>query len=279
MHTPLGGMVMNRVSIAQPDITLKLDLDGVIRGASLSDAIPGEVLEGWVGRPWADTVGSVGGDRVRSMVQDARAAGVSGFHQFTQRFPSGLELPMEFTTVRLGGQAGLLAVGKNLQAVAEMQSRLIAAQQAREQDYWKLREIETRSRLLFDASSEAVVMVLADSLRVVEAGDTGCPGILDHVADPIAADRADRVGPGTADPIFQRLARDGIGQGRAADDAVEVELQRDVGLGNRDAAHVRTMHWISPAGGRAREAVATSPMGWVILVPADRPEGGSCRRP
>ena len=122
-----------------------------------------------MGRPWADTVGSVGGDRVRSMVQDARAAGVSGFHQLTQRFPSGLELPMEFTTVRLGGQAGLLAVGKNLQAVAEMQSRLIAAQQAREQDYWKLREIETRSRLLFDASSEAVVLVLADTLRVVEA--------------------------------------------------------------------------------------------------------------
>ena len=103
------------------------------------------------------------------MVKDARAAGVSAFHQLTQRFPSGLELPMEYTTVRLGGQAGLIAVGKNLQAVAELQSRLLAAQQAREQDYWKLREIETRSRLLFDASSEAVLMVRADTLRVMEA--------------------------------------------------------------------------------------------------------------
>src|SRR6478735_6221649 len=168
-HRDHHGAPMTRVNIAQPDVTLTLDMDGVIRGATLSDAIPGEQMQQWLGRPWAETVGTVGVDRVRNMVQDARTAGVSAFHQLTQRFPSGLELPMEYTTVRLGGQAGLIAVGKNLQAVAELQSRLLAAQQAREQDYWKLREIETRSRLLFDASSEAVLMVRADTLRVVEA--------------------------------------------------------------------------------------------------------------
>ena len=111
---------MTRVNIAQPDVTLTLDMDGVIRGATLSDAIPGEQVQAWLGRPWSDTVGTVGVDRVRSMVKDARTAGVSAFHQLTQRFPSGLELPMEYTTVRLGGQAGLIAVGKNLQAVAEL---------------------------------------------------------------------------------------------------------------------------------------------------------------
>ncbi|MDO9709958.1 transcriptional regulator PpsR [Paracraurococcus lichenis] len=160
---------MSRVTIAQPDVTLTLDMDGVIRGVALSEAMTGEAVQDWVGRPWAETVGTVGVDRVRSMVNDARTAGVSAFHQLTQRFPSGLEVPMEYTTVRLGGQSGLVAVGKNLQAVAELQSRLLAAQQAREQDYWKLREIETRSRLLFDASSEAVLLVRADTLRVVEA--------------------------------------------------------------------------------------------------------------
>jgi transcriptional regulator PpsR len=84
-------------------------------------------------------------------------------------FPSGLELPMEYTIVRLGGKAGLVAVGKNLQAVADLQSRLIAAQLAMERDYWKLREIETRYRLLFDASSDAVLLIRAADLHVVEA--------------------------------------------------------------------------------------------------------------
>jgi transcriptional regulator PpsR len=160
---------MTRVNIAQPDITLMLDNDGVIRSASLSNAVEAETVAEWLGRPWAETVGEVGSDRVRRMLDDARRNGVSAFRQVTQRFPSGLEMPVEYTTVRLGGAAGLLAVGKNLQAVAELQSRLIAAQQAREQDYWKLREIETRSRLLFDASSEAVLLVRADTLRIVEA--------------------------------------------------------------------------------------------------------------
>jgi transcriptional regulator PpsR len=160
---------MTRVNIAQPDITLMLDDDGVIRDAALSNAMEAEGFADWLGRPWAETVGEVGGDRVRRMLDDARRNGVSAFRQVTQRFPSGLEVPVEYTTVRLGGAAGLIAVGKNLQAVAELQSRLIAAQQAREQDYWKLREIETRSRLLFDASSEAVLTVRADTLRIVEA--------------------------------------------------------------------------------------------------------------
>ena len=160
---------MTRVNIAQPDITLMLDNDGVIRSASLSNSIEAEHVSEWLGRPWVETVSEVGSDRVRRMLDDARRNGVSAFRQITQRFPSGLELPVEYTTVRLGGAAGLVAVGKNLQAVAELQARLIATQQAREQDYWKLREIETRSRLLFDTSSEAVLLVRADTLHVVEA--------------------------------------------------------------------------------------------------------------
>lgn len=160
---------MTRVAITQPDVTLVLDWDGIIRDASVSTSIAKEGLEGWVGRHWTDTVGDLAGDQVRRMVEDARDRGVSAFLQVTQRFPSGLEIPIEYTTVRLGGQAGLIAVGKSLQAVQELQTRLVAAQQAREQDYWKLREIETRSRLLFDASSEAVLIISASDLRIVEA--------------------------------------------------------------------------------------------------------------
>ncbi|MBS0531929.1 MAG: transcriptional regulator PpsR [Proteobacteria bacterium] len=153
----------------QPDITLLLDMEGVIREATLSPAMHGESVDGWLGRPWIEIAGDMGGDKVKRMVDDARASGISAFRQINQRFPSGLEIPMEFTTVLLGGRAGMLVIGKNLQAVAELQSRLIAAQQTMERDYWKLREIETRYRLVFDASDEAVVIVSPANLRIVEA--------------------------------------------------------------------------------------------------------------
>ena len=160
---------MTAINIHQPDVTLLLDLAGVIKEATLSQTIGGEGVEGWLGRRWEDTISDPASDTIGRMMEDARRVGVSAFRQITQRFPSGLELPMEYTMVRLGGGAGLIAVGKNIQAVAELQSRLIAAQQEREQEYWKLREIETRYRVLFDTSDEAVALVDPETMLIVDA--------------------------------------------------------------------------------------------------------------
>jgi transcriptional regulator PpsR len=157
------------MTIAQPDVTFLLDMDGVIQSVTFANSVAEEPADDWRGRPWVETVADVGSGKVTRMLEDARESGVSAFRQVTQRFPSGLELPMEYTTVRLGGKAGLIAIGRNLQAVAELQSRLIAAQQAMEQEYWKLRDVETRYRLLFDASNEAVLLLKADTLRILEA--------------------------------------------------------------------------------------------------------------
>jgi transcriptional regulator PpsR len=163
---------MAALPTVQPDITLLLDMEGVIREATLSPSMSNESVDGWLGRPWVEVAGEIGGEKVKRMVDDARVTGISAFRQINQRFPSGLEIPMEYTTVLLGGRAGMLAIGKNLQAVAELQSRLIAAQQTMERDYWKLREIETRYRLVFDASNEAVMIVSAANLRILEANRT-----------------------------------------------------------------------------------------------------------
>jgi transcriptional regulator PpsR len=161
--------VVSGVTIAQADVTLILDMNGIIQNVTLSNDVADENVDGWHGRLWPDIVGDSGHNKIQRMVQDALHSGVCAFRQINQVFPSGRELPMEYTTVRLGGTAGLIAVGRNLKVIAELQSRLVAAQQAMEQDYWKLREVETRYRLLFDASNEAVLLLNPDTLRVVES--------------------------------------------------------------------------------------------------------------
>ncbi len=194
---------MTAVSVAQPDVTLVLDNEGVINDATLANSISGEGVADWIGRPWFETVGEVGSDRVRRMIADARATGLSAFGQVDQRFPSGRELPIEYATARLAGRSGLVAIGKNLQAVAELQNQLTAAQQAREQEYWKLREVETRYRLLFDASSEAVVIVRADSLRIAELNLAAVRALgLAQGTDILGA-----VAPGEQDKLRAMLAR------------------------------------------------------------------------
>jgi transcriptional regulator PpsR len=167
----LDAKAMTESHAPQPDVTLLLDMDGVIREATLAPSMSSENIDGWVGRPWSDIVGSAG-DKIQRMMHDTKRTGISAFRQITQRFPSGLEIPMEFTTVLLGGRAGMLAIGKNLQAVAELQARLISAQQTIERDYWKLREIETRYRLVIEDSNEAVLLVKVSDLRIVEANRT-----------------------------------------------------------------------------------------------------------
>ena len=152
----------------QPDVTLLLDMEGVIREATLSSSLSGENIDGWLGKPWPE-IADRGGDKIQRMMQDTKRSGLSAFRQITQRFPSGLELPMEFTTVLLGGRAGMLAIGKNLQAVAELQARLISAQQTIERDYWKLREVETRYRRVIEDSNEAVLLARVADLRIIEA--------------------------------------------------------------------------------------------------------------
>ena len=185
---------MSGVNIAEPDITLVLNMDGVIQDVTLSGAIAEGQIESWRGRPWAETVADIGGGKIARIVDDARRTGVSAFRQVNQRFPSGRELPIEYTTVRVGGKGGLLAIGRSLQAVAELQSRLIAAQQAMEQDYWKLREVETRYRLLFDASIEAVLLLKVDDLRITEANRAAVRALgvsrgSDLLAEIVPADR------------------------------------------------------------------------------------------
>jgi len=106
------------------------------------------------------------------MIDEMQHGGASSCFQATQTFPSGREFEIEYTTVSLGKNAGFIAIGRNLQTISDLQGRLLLAQQAREQDYWKIREIETRYRMLFDASNEAVVLARVSDLKIVEANLT-----------------------------------------------------------------------------------------------------------
>lgn len=208
---------MTKVNFALPDVTLILDMEGVIRNAALSSAFADEGVDGWFGLPWADTVGDVGGDAVRRMVDDARETGASAVHEVTQRFPSGLELAVEYATLRLGGNAGLIAVGRNLQAVAELKSDMIAARRAIESDVWKLRDVATRYRLLFDLSKAPVLLIDAESLRIIESNAAAQQAI----GVPVGHDLVPELAPSERD-LFKAMLLQVRAQGKAPGIAVGI---------------------------------------------------------
>lgn len=212
--------------LSRPDVTLFLDHEGVICQAALSHEFPGEGVAGWIGRAWADTVEPPSSEHLLRMVEDARHGGVSAFRRITQRFPSGRVLPIEYTTVRLGDRTGLLAVGRSLQIVSELQSRLVEAQQAIERDYWKLREIETRYRLLFRSSTDALLLLRADSLSVVELNPAAASAL------SLASQRPNALIGREFLPILQPGERDAFQSmlGRVAEQGSAPAIQLHLGL-------------------------------------------------
>ncbi|MFY9657405.1 MAG: transcriptional regulator PpsR [Methylocystis sp.] len=160
---------MMQTTLARPDVTLTLDDEGVIVHAIPAEALAEEHLELWSGRRFAETVDSDIDQSILHSIQNLLENGASTCFQVKQRFPSGREVPMDYTAISLGDNAGFVAVGRNLQVVSDLKSRLQLAQQAREKDYWRIREFETRYRMLFDATNEAVVLVAVNDLRITEA--------------------------------------------------------------------------------------------------------------
>ena len=152
----------------KPHITLTLDREGVIRHVAPSDALENESLDRWRGRPWGETVPPGLAKRVAQAIEASRESGESQSFRMQQVLPSGREFPVEYTTVSLGAMGGFVAIGRSLQVVSDLQSRLGDALKAREQDFWRLRDIERRYRAVLDASTEAVALLRASNMRVVE---------------------------------------------------------------------------------------------------------------
>src|SRR5271166_1092706 len=108
----------------RPDITFAVDEEGVIRSAVSAETLADEALGHWRGLPWKETVPPTLAERVAQSVEAARHGGEPSCFTINQKLPSGREVLLEYTTVNLGSKAGFIAIGRNLQAIADLQSRL-----------------------------------------------------------------------------------------------------------------------------------------------------------
>jgi transcriptional regulator PpsR len=151
------------------DIALVIDPDGVIRSVALGDAPLSRQARHWVGRPFIDTVTQDTRSKITQLLQEVDSTGVSRRREVNLPGTEGREIPVAFAAIRLGTNGPVLAVGRDLRAIAAIQQRFVEAQQELERDYWRQRQAESRYRLLFQVATDAVMVVDAATLIVVEA--------------------------------------------------------------------------------------------------------------
>ena len=157
---------------AAADIALIIDAQGIIRDVSIGHGETGLAdSASWVGSHWLETVTSESRPKVLAMLRDATspARHERQWRQVNHPVGGGADVPVLYATVPIGSQGRVLAVGRDLRALSTLQQRLVDAQQSMERDYQRLRQTEARYRLLFDSVAEAIVMVDAATLAVVEA--------------------------------------------------------------------------------------------------------------
>lgn len=143
---------------------------GVIRDMAFgNEELALEMDRKWLGKPWIDTVTAESRTKIQALLRDAAADAPPRWRQINHRVAKGPDLPVMYAAVKLGGAGRVVAVGRSMRSVATLQQQLVEAQQAMDREYLRLRQVETRHRLLFQVTSEAVLIVDASNQRVVEA--------------------------------------------------------------------------------------------------------------
>nr|WP_194374880.1 transcriptional regulator PpsR [Thiospirillum jenense] len=155
---------------AASDIALILDREGRICDVAFgNDELSSQIGEDWVGRRLTDTVTPDSRARVEQLLYIAPSlTHPTQFWQLDHLVPSGAEMPVRYCATRLGNRNSIIAIGRNLQGMAALQQRLVDAQHSLERDYWRLRQLETRYRLLFRSTSEAILILDPNTGKIVE---------------------------------------------------------------------------------------------------------------
>ena len=157
------------VSLAS-DIALVIDANGVIRNVAQGGAEP--IAPGaaqWVGRAWIDTVSGETRPKIENLLKEVAATGIARRREVNHLLGANESIPVAYTAIRLGVDGPGLAAGRDMRAIAAIQKRFVESQQEMERGYWQARQAETRYQLLFQVATDAVFVVDADTLQIVEA--------------------------------------------------------------------------------------------------------------
>ena len=168
----LGALPAANLIAAATDVAVIVDGQGVIRDVAFNKEELSLELDAqgrWMGSKLSETVTSETRGKVGELLHEAAIRKASSWRQVNHPSAGGEDIPVLYSAINIGREDRFVVVGRDLRPLAAMQQRLINAQQSMERDYAKLRHAETRYRLLFQVSSEAVMIVDAASSMIVDA--------------------------------------------------------------------------------------------------------------
>ena len=207
---------------ATADIALVINAEGIISERVITGPdLQQNLFIGWPGKSWADVVTVESRSKVKQILQDLALDLPPRWRQLNHPVPSGQDIPVRYMAIKVGRKGYFVAIGRDLTPVAEMQQRLVAAELSIEQEHSRLRNAETRYRLLMQIASDGVVVVDGRTGRVLEANPAAATLLARSQKRLVGADLVDAFDNEDA-KVIDTLIRTLRSAGRAEDVALKL---------------------------------------------------------
>ena len=174
----LSGAEASMLMAAAADIVVAVGNDGAVIDVGYSDpTLSAFAPEQWIGRRFKECVTPESQSKADALVSGALGGRVLVGRQVNHPpLDSGTatrpapDLAVTYRAASIGGGRFML-LGSDMRTITDLQTRLLRTQIGMDRDIRRLREVETRYRLLFRLADQPLLIVDASSLEIVDAND------------------------------------------------------------------------------------------------------------
>jgi transcriptional regulator PpsR len=152
------------------DAVFVINQEGVVENIFNHQAPGLQILKSLIGKSFIECATPESRKKITYLLDDLNQSEDSQkWRQINITLPDQADLPLMVSSIFISKENKVLAVGRDLRNLANLQQRLVEAQQAIETDYLRLRFAEARYRQLFDLSLTAHIIIDGSTLKVLEA--------------------------------------------------------------------------------------------------------------
>jgi transcriptional regulator PpsR len=166
---PADSRAMAALVTAAADLTLVVDGSDIIKDMSHNLALrPGSSLADWRGQAVDSVIDVASRPKLRRALKAARDGQRVQRFDVSHTIDGERALPIQYSALKIGSKGRIVLMGRDMRAVSDLQSRLLANRQAVDQTARSQKQAEAHYRLLFETGSDAIVFIDAESGKIRE---------------------------------------------------------------------------------------------------------------
>jgi transcriptional regulator PpsR len=202
------------------DISLVVDDQGIVRDLGIGGSSDlADEFGHLLGQDWLESVAPDSRKKIHDLMAVTAETAPSNWRQVNHPSADKEDIPVLYRVLTRDDHGNLIVVGRDLRAIAELQQQLLDVQHSMERDYARLHQAETRYRMLFTLATEGILIVNAETRRVVEANPAA-----GRVFERPVGKLVGRSFPLGFDEAGSRMLEDHLVQVKAAGNADEIVL-------------------------------------------------------